>query len=385
MRILTLNHEYPPIGGGGGKACQDIASKLVDRGHELVILSSHFKGLPKTESDHNFNLIRMPTARRKLYQAGFLSMGLYIFQAVVNGLRITKKWKPDLIHVHFAVPAGFAAFTLHRLTGIPYLLTTHLGDIPGGSPEKTDKWFRWVFPFTKPIWRDAAKITTVSAFTASLARKDYGITPIIIPNGITVRESLTITPHTPPVILFAGRFVAQKNLDVFIDVLESIRDIPWKCVMLGDGPLFEHISSRVAQTGLSDRFSLTGWVEPPQVIATMDQSDVLFMPSLTEGLPVVGLQALEAGLAIVASNVGGFVDLVENGKNGILCSPIDRQTMVEGLRNLLSNQDKLMHARNYSRELAKNFSINEVVDKYESLFMEISSTSQLQKKETLDK
>lgn len=385
MRILTLNHEYPPIGGGGGKACQEIAGELVNRGHELIILTSHFKGLPKTENYHNFNLIRMPTARRKLYQAGFLSMGLYILQAVIKGLQIIRKWKPELIHVHFAVPAGFAAFVLHQLTGIPYLLTTHLGDIPGGSPEKTDKWFRWVFPFTKPIWREAAKITTVSAFSASLAGEAYGITPIIIPNGIIVRESLTITPHTPPVILFAGRFVAQKNLDVFMDVLESIRNIPWKCVMLGNGALFEHITSRIKQAGLSDRFSLPGWVEPPQVIATMEKSDVLFMPSLTEGLPVVGVQALEAGLAIVASNVGGFIDLVKNEKNGILCSPVDKQTIVEGLRNLLSHQDKLMQARNYSHELAKNFSINKIVDKYESLFMEISSTSQFRKKETLDK
>ena len=381
MRILTLNHEYPPIGGGGGKACQDIVGELVHRGHELVILTSNFKGLPKAESYPNFNLIRVPTARRKLYQAGFLSMGLYILQAVIKGLQIIKKWKPELIHVHFAVPAGFAAFVLHRLTGIPYLLTTHLGDIPGGSPEKTEKWFRWVFPFTKPIWHDAAKVSTVSAFTASLVREKYGITPIVIPNGITVRESLPILRHNSPEILFAGRFVAQKNLDVFMDVLESIRDIPWKCVMLGDGPQYGHITSRIKQAGLSDRFSLPGWVEPAQVLSTMEQCDILFMPSLTEGLPVVGVQALEAGLAIIASNVGGFVDLVENDKNGILCFPMDRQTMVEGLRNLLSNQDKLMQARNYSRELAKNFSINEVVDKYESLLLEISSNSKFRKKQ----
>ena len=371
MRVLTLNHEYPPLGGGGGKACQDIAKELSSRGHELVILTSHYGNLPKTESSLNLKVIRIPVARKNEFQAGLFTMGLYILRSTFYGFRLIRKWKPALIHVHFAIPAGMAAFLLHQLTSIPYLLTTHLGDIPGGSPQKTDKWFRWVFPFTRPVWRNAALITTVSTFTAALAKKQYGITPEVIPNGIPVRKSLPINLQDPPVILFAGRFVPQKNLDVFLDVLESIRALPWKCIMQGDGPLQERIAARIAETGLGHRIQLTGWVNPEQVIKVMDQSDILFMPSLSEGLPVVGVQALEAGLAIVASNIGGFTDLVEHDLNGALHSPTDAPGMKQSLTKLLSDKTALRAARNASMEKANDFDIKKITSKYEGLMTKV--------------
>ncbi len=371
MRILTLIHEYPPLGGGGGKACQDIAIELSSRGHELVVLTSHFGGLPKVECFSNLTVKRFPVARKREYQAGLITMGLYILKATVNGLRLIRKWNPSLIHVHFAVPAGVAAYLLHRLTGVPYLLTTHLGDIPGGSPQKTDKWFRWIFPFTKRIWQNASKITTVSAFTAELANNAYKTTPEIIPNGIPIREALSIKLQNPPVILFAGRFVPQKNLGVFLEVLKSLHELPWKCVMLGDGPLRENFATRITKTGLSERINVTGWVTPEQVTKVMDESDILFMPSLFEGLPVVGVQALEAGLAIVASNVGGFVDLVEQNRNGALHSPSDVTGMRETLTLLLSNKKALLDARIVSREIANKFDIKKTTSKYENLMIEV--------------
>jgi len=67
MRILTLNHEYPPLGGGGGKACQDIAAELSARGHEVVVFTSHFGDLPKVESFPNLKVMRFPVGRKHEY------------------------------------------------------------------------------------------------------------------------------------------------------------------------------------------------------------------------------------------------------------------------------------------------------------------------------
>lgn len=372
MRILTLNHEYPPLGGGGGKACQDIATELSYRGHEVVVFTSHFGNLPKDELLPNLKVMRFHVARKREYQAGLFTMGLFILKSTINGLKLIRKWKPALIHVHFAVPAGVTAYLLHRMTGIPYILTAHLGDIPGGSPQKTDKWFRWIYPYTRPVWHNAAKITTVSAFTAALAKEAYAINAEVIPNGIQIRQSLSIKLQNPSVILFAGRFVLQKNLEVFLEVLESLRGLTWKCIMLGDGPLREKIAARIVEAGLAERIQITGWVTPAQVTTIMDQSDILFMPSLIEGLPVVGVQALEAGLAIVASNVGGFVDLVEQNRNGALHSPSDVTGMKRSLTILLSEKSALRAARIASREIVNNFDIKKTTSKYESLMFEVS-------------
>ena len=258
-------------------------------------------------------------------------MGAYILAAITAGLRLIRQWRPDIIHVHFAVPAGAAAFILSGLTGIPYVLTAHLGDIPGGVPEKTGRWFRWVFPFTIPIWRRAARIVTVSDYTFALIRKHYAVDPIVIPNGINMEILNTgdLRVHRPPVVIFAGRFMPQKNLIELVEILSHVQDLPWTCIMLGDGPLLDKVKSTISTHNLDARFLLPGWVTPEEVQTYFEQSDLLFMPSLSEGLPVVGLQALAKGLAIVASNAGGNVDLVEPGNNGFLADPGDREAFIQ--------------------------------------------------------
>ena len=93
------------------------------------------------------------------------------------------------------------------------------------------------------------------------------------------------------------------------------------------------------------------------------------MPSLYEGLPVAGVQALQSGLAIVASAIGGFQDLVEHGKNGFLCSPTDARELSEKLTLFLTDREELMRAKNHSLEVAKKFDIQKVADQYESVLL----------------
>ena len=238
MRILILIHEFPPVGGGGGQAAQDIARELIRRGHEILVLTAHLKGLPREEIVDGIRVVRLPSLRKHASHVGFLPMGFFILAVIRTGWLEIRRWHPDLIHVHFAVPAGAAAWFLSRLTGIPYVLTTHLGDVPGGVPEKTGKWFRWVFPFTKPIWRGAAQITAVCKYTSSLASQHYGVNAIVIPNGINRKLYISEVQqvNSPPVIIFAGRFVRQKNLVVLVNLLATVGDLPWKCILLGDGP-----------------------------------------------------------------------------------------------------------------------------------------------------
>jgi glycosyltransferase involved in cell wall biosynthesis len=95
------------------------------------------------------------------------------------------------------------------------------------------------------------------------------------------------------------------------------------------------------------------------------------MPSRSEGLPVVGVQALAKGLAIVASHVGGFVDLVDNNKNGYLIRQGDAGEFRRSLLGLLSDSDRLLSFRNASLEKAKYFEINQVVKEYENLFQSV--------------
>ncbi|HQN05064.1 MAG TPA: glycosyltransferase family 4 protein, partial [Anaerolineaceae bacterium] len=148
MRILVLCHEYPPLGGGGGRVAQDLSRGFVQQGHQVKLITPWFKDLPGTENDQGVEIIRIKSSRSQLFRADLKAMLGFVWASFWKGLQTARQWKPDVIHIHFAVPGGAAGYAISLLIGIPYVLTAHLGDVPGGVPEKTGKWFRWIFPFT---------------------------------------------------------------------------------------------------------------------------------------------------------------------------------------------------------------------------------------------
>ena len=372
MRLLVIIYEFPPVGGGGGQAARDICHGLAQRGHSVRVLTSHWKDLPEQENQEGVEVLRLRAGRRLAYQASLFDMSAFILAGLRTGLKQARAWQPDLIHVHFAVPSGPVAWGVSHLTHIPYILTAHLGDVPKGVPEKTDRWFRWIYPFTPPIWRDAAQVVAVSEHTRRLAAPHYPVNMQIIPNGVDLShlDPGNIQAGNPPRIAFAGRFMSQKNPLELVRILSGLQDLDWNCVMIGDGPLRPAVEQEIRQHGLQERFTLPGWIMPEEVITWLRQSDILLMPSLSEGLPVVGVQSLAMGLAIVASRIGGFMDLVDPGVNGKLVEIGDQDGFRNALRELICDPARLQAARLASRRKAQDFDISHVVAAYEKLFLE---------------
>lgn len=369
MKILVLTHEFPPVGGGGGRVAQDIAAGLARRGHELRILTAHFEDLSNDELLDGVRIQRIPSKRRAAFRAEFFEMLRYDWAAIVSGLKVIREWQPDLIHAHFAVPAGAAAFVLSKLSGIPYVLTVHLGDVPGAVPEKTDRWFKWIYPVTPLIWHNAAQIVAVSEFTRNLALQHYRLPIEVIPNGVAMDK----LPRRPayrgaPRIVFAGRFVEQKNPAHLVEALSRLAELPWTCSMLGDGQLLEPVRKKVSEDGLSERFAFPGWVSPESVVASFASSEILVLPSRSEGLSVVGVQALGMGLALILSDAGGNGELVRDGQNGFLFRTGDLEGLISALKKLLGDPTMLQSAQQQSLAMAKKFDMENVVGRYEALF-----------------
>ncbi len=373
MRILVVTYEYPPVGGGGGQAAQDICQELVSRGHEVHILTTHYKNLPYKEIQGGIQVIRVPSGRTQPFKAGLFPMFGFVVAGLWAGIRYVRKHPPDIIHVHFAVPSGPVAWALSRITQIPYVLTAHLGDVPQGVPEKTGRWFRWIYPITPPIWKDASRVVAVSEYTRQLAIKHYPVDPLVIPNGVdlSLLDPKEIRVGNPPQIIFAGRFMQQKNPLQLVHTLSNLKHLTWKCSMLGDGPLHSDVQEEIKRSNLENRIALTGWVTPQEVIRNLSMSDILFMPSLSEGLPVIGVQSLAMALAIVASKVGGFIDIVDEGKNGFLVEPSNPDGYYPALEKLLTDDSFLKRCRLASRKKANEFDIKRVAQAYEDVFKSI--------------
>jgi glycosyltransferase involved in cell wall biosynthesis len=364
MKILVLCYEYPPVGGGGGRVAAQVAAGLVRRGHEVKVHTAGLTHLPAREVRDGVEILRAPSFRRSEDTCSVPEMGLYILTNVLPALRLAKRWKPDVVHVHFAVPSGVVALALHAVTGLPYVLTAHLGDVPGGVPEQTAGLFKLVNPFARLIWKHAARLTTVSRHVARLAQSAYGVEAQVILNGVPARPPSPVTLPTPRRILLVGRLSVQKNPLLAVRALALVKDLAWELEVIGDGPLAADLRTETSRLALTDRVIFHGWMDGAAVAGRMAASDLLLMTSLHEGLPMVAVEALQHGLAIVGSDIGGLHDVIEDGRNGFLC-PLSPDAFAEKLRLLLADDTRVLAARQASLELAKSFDLEKSLDAYE--------------------
>ena len=373
VRILVLNYEFPPVGGGGGRAAADICQALAGRGHEIRVQTAHFKGLPRVEARDGYLIYRSPSFRQRAHTCSVWEMGAYLVLNALPALRHVSTWKPHVINAHFAVPTGVLAWFLYRMEGIPYVLSTQLGDIPGGLPEQTDHLFRLIKPFTKRVWADAAAVTAPSEHIREMAGRTYHRPMEVIPNGLDPSSVIHSPPgiNDPVRLVFAGRFNPQKNLPLLIDLADRVRDLDWVMDLLGDGPQMPLIRNKIDQIGLTGRIRLHGWVSPQRVTEVLGQSDLMILPSWIEGMPLVGAAALGAGLAILGSAVGGITDVVDQGVNGFLCAPGDIQHFEEALRTLLTDHHLLSAMKKASRQLALRYDLGNVAAEFEKIFLAV--------------
>ena len=375
MKILVIIHEFPPIGGGGGPIARDLSLQWVKAGHQVRVVTAHFGDLPKYENIEGLEVVRLESHRTESFRAKMGAMMGYVAAAVKYCCFDCKDFQPDLIHVHFAVPNGPVAMAASRKMKVPYVITAHLGDIPGASPEKTKKWFTFVKPFTPPIWKKAARVIAVSKFSRQMALRSYNVPISVIPNGIDYENirNPQVEPHETPEIVFAGRFVPQKNLSQIVKTLSEVKDLNWHATLIGDGQDKEKIVGEAAAAGLSDRIAFPGWKTPEEVIGIFHNSDILFMPSLTEGLPVTGIQGMASGLALLLSNAGGNPEIINPGENGCVHDPDDTAAYAGDLRDLLTDSQKLMRIRTNSVQMAEQFDIQKTAADYLKVFEEVLS------------
>ena len=368
MKILVLCYEYPPVGGGGGRMAHNVGSALVRRGHEVRVQTVRMPDLPAHEVRDGVDIFRTSGFRRRADLCTVPEMACYLATSFLPSLRHIREWKPDIVHAHFAVPTGALALACSVLTGVPYVLTAHLGDLPGGTPDQTGGLFRVLNPFIRPIWRKAAGISASSSFASGLARAAYGVRPSIILNGISMegKQAAAALPSCPLQLVAIGRFNPQKNFPWMIRALAGC-DFPWRLSLIGDGSQRAEIESAVRDAGVGDRVDLMGWTTESAMREVLVKSDVLLMPSISEGNPVAAIEALKRGVAILGSDIGGLSDLIENETNGFAVPIATPEMFQEKLAWLAAHPDSLYKMKAASLEAADRFDLEKIAANFESL------------------
>lgn len=356
-----------------------VAAGLVRRGHEVRVQTAAWGQLPRQEWRDGVEIFRSFAFRQRAEACSVPEMGAYVATSFWPTLRHLQQWKPDVVHAHFAVPTGWLAWAASWIFPRPYVLTCHLGDLPGGTPEQTEGLFRWLQPVIRPIWRRAAGISASSSFAVGLAEAAYGIRPELIPNGLSMEgRPGTVSPTTHPIQLLAvGRFNPQKNFPWLLETLGPLlaeRDLPdWKLTLIGDGPQRAEVEEVWRRSGLAGRVELAGWVSEETLREHLRRSQIFLMPSLSEGNPVAALEALKQGLAILGSDTPGLADVIQVGENGFAVPLSQPEIYRAKLRELLTNEMKLSSFRQRSLELAEGFDIEGIVDRFVGLLESAAS------------
>ena len=386
MRLLVVNFEFPPVGGGGANATRYLTKELVKRGHAVDVLTSHFRGLPRHEVVDGVQIWRVPVVRRRLDFCSVKEMMTFAVSAVPYALWLTSRRQYDLVHVFFAVPCGHIGWLLKRTHSLPYVISARGGDVPGFKPYGYKQHYRRIAPFVRYLWNDAHALAAVSqGLKEMMIRVSPDIKKIIvIPNGVDIEEFHPTSPKatrdrplfiSPVRILTVTRLISRKGLDYLIEAAALLRErtrVPYHIDIVGEGVYRPQLEQHVREAHVQDLVTFHGARGHDELALLYQQADIFCLPSLAEGMSNVLLEALASGLPLVATNVGGSLELVRPQVNGLLVNQADAADLTEKLLGLIESPAQRVEFGRASRERAEQFSWSAVAERYEEVYEKVA-------------
>lgn len=374
MNLLLINNEFPPIGGGGSTVTAYAIRHLIKVGHHVTLITSRYKGLPHREMIDGATVIRIPAIRRYKDYCSTWELVIFGVSALVATFSYTRWHRVDFIQAYFAVPAGWVAWVISYLRGIPYAVYFGGSDIPGANPSRYKKIYPILTPLLRMIWRRAQFRTVCSEELARLGKvSDPTSEFIVIPNGVeTNRFKPLDRPANPQVkILFIGRLIPRKGFQRVVSALPKVRELakkPFEIEVVGTGAFQAELNVLAEELGVSDLIRYIGTVPYDALEKSYQYADIFVLTSLSEGMPSVILEAMGCGLPIIASDVGGNNEIVKEGHNGFLIDGDDTNLVAQRLAALI-NDDQLRHRMGQkSRAEALQYDWSTIMEQYTELY-----------------
>ncbi|HQR17685.1 MAG TPA: glycosyltransferase [Gemmatimonadales bacterium] len=358
MKILLVTHNFPRHADDmAGAFLLALARGQQALGHELRVLAPHGPGLAEREVVGGVDVVRYrygPDAEETLAYAGTMhEQALRSWRArwrLLQFVRASRRalarecaaFQPDILHVNWWVPGGFA-FWPGNAGGRPVVLTSH----------GTDLFLLDRFPAARrlagPIFRAATEVTVISSPLVERVRR------LGVPAGhITVLPmplSADRFEHGPDAgreegrLLFVGRLIERKGAEFAIRALAELRrrGRGARLTVVGDGPDRPRLEALIKELGLLGVVDLTGTLSHDAVSAHYRSAAVLLMPAVTdwkgeqEGFGMVLVEAMASGLPVVATRSGGIPDVVTDGATGLLVPERDASALAAAAARLLDD------------------------------------------------
>jgi glycosyltransferase involved in cell wall biosynthesis len=377
MKILMISC-YPPAPGGGELQTQVQVREMVKRGHEVIVIDALARyANDAADRDGSIPVIRIvtpgiPLVRSAAYHA---KLAWHVFRQG-RGAHVAQ-----INNVGTSVAVSVPLLGLMR---IPRIL------VIWGSARPEDQPFGpgWRFVLFRQLARGVERVVSLATSSiANLTKRRFPSDRIVfIPNGVDTEkfrprnpgETKVLPagwPNGGPVVISVGRLVSVKGFDVLFEAWATVlRQHPRaRLVIAGDGPLRASLLDQAAALGIADQVTLLGPRE--DVPELLRAADVYVSSSRSEGMSNSILEALAAGLPVVATRAGAEDDIIDDGVTGVLIPSGNPAAIAEALTALLNDPLRRRELAEEARaRVLRDFQVSAVVDRYLQLYQELSST-----------
>lgn len=309
----------------------------------------------------------------------FFFGALAIFPKAVQFARRMEELHVNHIHAHFANHPAVAAMIVSEFTGIPYSFTGH------GSDLHVDQ------KMLERKVRLARFAVTVSYYNKNFIVQTCGETVrdkiCVIHCGVDTRVFVprrSLGRHGPLRILCVASLEEVKGHMYLLQACRLLADdgILFVCSLVGDGPLRRRIARQIADLGLRGKVFLRGALARPEVRTMLEEADVFVLPSVPtrsgkrEGIPVALMEAMAAGVPVIASDLSGIPELVQNGVSGELVKPRDSRGIAKAVKGYLRDVELRKRVRHQGRQRVEaQFDLEKNAAKLAKLFQKSILTS----------
>ena len=385
MRILMLDNEFPPLGGGMGTVNQALLNCYAHNSElEIDLITSGLGGGKELERfSDRINLIKVPVWNRNIHHSTARELILYATQALWQAFKLHRERAYDLCLAWSTVP-GVLALALQKVMAVPYIVWISGPDIPGFEQR-----YRYIYPLLSPairsVWTNAASVVAKCAGEIEMISSLHGgINVDFIPNGVDLAlfaPSSEKIPDTGPLhVICVARLIKRKGQGHLIDAVKLLSDSGVKITvsLVGEGDSRDEYEKKARHLGIDDLIRFVGYVPREEIARYYGGGHIFVLPSYNEGMALAVLEAMAVGLPIVVTRTGGTIELVEDGVNGFIFDWGDVEGLAKCLLRLNADRALARNMADASRVRALNFSWDNIAERFLELFHNHARTVSIQ-------
>ncbi|MGQ9661377.1 MAG: glycosyltransferase [Kiritimatiellia bacterium] len=382
MRILTLNNEFPPLGGGTATVNLMLFkqfAKIADLSLDLITASGRRESA-REQFDQRITLYKVPVPVGNVHHARNSELVHYAWRAWITARRLLSQQHYDLCLAWSTLPAGAVALALEEFQRLPFVVRIGGSDLPGH-----ERRYRLITFLLKPlilrVWSRTRAIVVKCREENDKIRHFNRTTPVVvIPNGVDLelfRPGNPPNEATPLRAIIVARLIEHKGHATLFRALKLLtaEGVPLHLDVVGTGDAEPAYRAMVAKLGLQDRVRFLGYLTREQVAQSYRQADVFVLPSEGEGMSVSTLEAMASGLPVVVTRTGGTRELVKEGVTGFTFEVGAIGTLARHLKRLASDRSLLRSMGAAARKHAENFTWERLAEEYWRLFTSLVGTN----------